>query len=125
MILAVQNAETLLFHRPNRDCDSLNYIFIPKDQKLNDVRKGPKTEFDGYVINSSDHLTYVNSGNYMTIERAKKFLLSLQGYVDPNLDFTHLCRVCLGCHYCEKSSALAVTSGIQQSVPIIFLFVIC
>ena len=100
---AVQKAETLLFREEGQtDSDSLNYIFIKKGQKLNNFRNGPKTEFDGYVINSSDHLTYVNSGNSMTIERAKKFLLSLQGIVDPNLDFTLLCRVCLGCHYCYQ-----------------------
>jgi len=100
---AVQKAEFLLFREEGKtDSDSANYIYIPKGQKLNDVRSGPRTEFSGYVINSSDHLTYVNSGNYMTIDRAKKFLLSLKGNVDPSLEFVELCRLCLGCHYCYQ-----------------------
>ena len=97
--MAVQKAEMLLYTEENKN---ENYCFIDKGTKLNNIRKGPKAKFNGYVINSSDHLTYENSGNLMTLERAKNFLLSLEGNVDPKLNFKNLCSLCLGCHFCYQ-----------------------
>ena len=81
----------------------MNYIKVHQGLKLNKGKKGiPALEcyYDGYVVNSSDHLNYENSLNHMTPERAKSFLLSLRGiFENEGITLKTACDICLGCHY--------------------------
>ena len=61
--------------------------------------------FNGYVINDSESL-YQNDMDYaMTLERAKKYCLSLEGILQPSWKFNDAIDVCLRSHAVRITAA--------------------